>query len=60
MGKEKRRRELIRDLDSIYEEIVRMFCVSQGDFPEVDQFRHGGDVSELVLSFALENSQTKG
>ena len=59
MGKEKRRRELIRDLDSIYEEIVRMFCVSQGDFPEVDQFRHG-DVSELVLSFALENSQTKG
>ena len=40
LGKEKKRRELIRDLDSIYEEIVRMFCVSQGDFPEIDQFRH--------------------
>ena len=48
MGKEKKRRELIRDLDAIYEEIVRMFCVSQGDFPEIEQFRHG--VSQLMIS----------
>ena len=39
IGKEKKKKELIRDLDKIYQQLQREHNISPGDFPDVNKMR---------------------
>merc|ERR1739848_727978 len=39
MGKDKKKKELIKDLDKIYEQLSTKYSISLGDFPNIDKMR---------------------
>jgi hypothetical protein len=47
-GKESKKKEIIKNLDKIYEKIQRTYNISPGDFPNVNKMR---EILETLVSY---------
>ena len=47
-GKDSKKKEIIKNLDKIYERIQRVYSISPGDFPNINRMR---EILEVIVSF---------
>ena len=50
-GKDSKKKEIIKNLDKIYEKIQRTYAISPGDFPNINKMR---EILEVIVSVLVK------